>query len=315
MTARVLEAVPNFSEGRDLRTVHAIVDAVAGAGAEVVDWSADADHNRSVVTLLGAPEVVESAAVAAARVAVERIDLRGHRGVHPRIGVLDVLPFVPLAGLDMESARQSAHRVGRRLADEVGIPVFFYAEASEPPGRGLFELRRGGAEALAQGWPTGRTPDLLPPGWTHPGAHPTAGAVCVGARPVLLAWNVVVEGITPAQGRVVAARLRERGGGPAGVRALALELPERTALQISMNLEDPRRTSPMAVIHRLEDLLEEFGGRMIETEVIGMLPDELLLAAAQDRLRLAHATTDRLLSRRLAEHLALRQPDSGSRAQ
>lgn len=140
MTARLLEAVPNFSEGRDLPVVEAIVEAMRAAGADVLDWSADPDHHRAVVTVVGTPDVVEDAAVAAARVAVERIDMRQHDGIHPRIGALDVLPFVPLVGLTAADAVASARRVGERLVREVGIPVFFYAQASQPAGRGLPEL-------------------------------------------------------------------------------------------------------------------------------------------------------------------------------
>ena len=304
MSAAVLEAVPNFSEGREPAVVEEIVEAMRAAGADVLDWSMDPDHHRSVVTMMGPPPVVEEAAVAAARVALARIDLRRHRGVHPRIGALDVLPFIPLAGLTMEDARASARRVGRRLAEELGIPVFFYAQASDPPGRRLAELRRGGFEALAAGWPPDRRPDLLPPAWPHPGAHPTAGAVCVGARPVLLAWNVYVGGVTFDDAAAIAAQIRERGGGFRGLRALALQLPRRDRLQISMNLEDLEATSPMEVFRRIEALVAERGGSVLETEVVGLLPDELVLSAAADRLRLTGATTRRLLSRRLAEHLA-----------
>src|SRR5688572_17664621 len=135
MTARILEAVPNFSEGRDLAVVGSIVDAMRKSGAEVLDWSADPDHHRSVVTVIGPPKLVEDAAFAGAAVAVEQIDLRQHRGVHPRIGAIDVLPFVPLAGLSMTDAAASARRVGERLASELGLPVYFYGAASDPPGR------------------------------------------------------------------------------------------------------------------------------------------------------------------------------------
>jgi glutamate formiminotransferase / 5-formyltetrahydrofolate cyclo-ligase len=151
MAARVLEAVPNFSEGRDAGLVRGIAEAMAGAGAEVLDCSADPDHNRAVITIAGEPERVEDAVVAGAALALERIDLRRHRGVHPRIGALDVAPFVPLAGTTLEDARAAAHRAGRRLSMELGLPVFFYGAASEPPGRRLSELRRGGYEALVQG--------------------------------------------------------------------------------------------------------------------------------------------------------------------
>lgn len=304
MTGRVLEAVPNFSEGRDRAVVGAIVDAIRGAGAEVLDWSADPDHHRSVVTFVGEPSVVERASLAAARVAYERIDLRRHRGVHPRIGALDVLPFVPLAGLTMEDARRSARRVGRAIAEELRVPVYYYGQASDPPGRTLAELRRGGFEKLAAGWPSDRPPDLLPAGWPHPGAHPAAGATCVGARPVLLAWNVLVDGITLRDAGGIAARIRETGGGFPGVRALALPLPSRGALQISMNLEDLDRVSPMSVFEAVEAQVAEAGGRVVETEVIGMLPDQLLLSAAANRLRLADAAPRRILSRRVMEYLA-----------
>src|SRR5688500_9559728 len=148
----VLEAVPNFSEGRDRDRIRALVDVVAAAGADVLDWSADPDHHRSVLTFVGDPATVERAAVAAARWALEHIDLRGHRGVHPRIGALDVMPVVPLQGLTLEDARASAHRIGAALVG-LGLPVYWYAAASTPPGRRLSELRRGGFEAFAQGMP------------------------------------------------------------------------------------------------------------------------------------------------------------------
>ena len=303
MTARLLEAVPNFSEGRDHGVIDAIVEAMRSAGADVLDWSADEDHHRAVVTVVGTPPVVEEAAIAAARIAVERIDLRHHSGVHPRIGALDVLPFVPLVGLTMADARASARRVGERLAREVGVPVFYYAQASDPPGRGLAELRRGGFEQLARGWPADRTPDVAPASG-HAGAHPSAGATCVGARPLLLAWNVYVEGIDRSQAATVARALRESSGGMTGVRALALELPRKGAIQISMNLEDPDANAPMAVFRAVESLVKEQGGRVLETEVIGMVPDALVMGAAAERLRLGRGGAGRLLSQRLLAHLA-----------
>lgn len=314
MAARVLEAVPNVSEGRDPSVMRAIADAIREAGAELLDHSADPDHHRSVFTLVGSPEPVERAALAAARVALERIDLRRHRGVHPRIGALDVLPFVPLAGLTMAEARASARRVGDALAAELGVPVFYYGEASDPPGRGLASLRRGGFEALVERWPVDRSPDRVPAGWPHAGAHPTAGAVCVGARKVLLAWNVYVEGLSREAAAAIASEIRERDGGYAGVRALALELPRRGRLQISMNMEDLDATSPMAVYGRIERRAAEGGGRVVETEVIGLAPDELVHTAAVDRLNLEGLSPDRVLSRRLVRHLAERDAiDDASR--
>jgi glutamate formiminotransferase len=304
MTARVLEAVPNFSEGRDLAVVSAIVEAMSRSGAELLDWSADPDHHRSVVTVIGTPEQVEEATVAGARVAIERIDLRRHSGVHPRIGAIDVLPFVPLAGLDMNEARASARRVGHRLAAELGIPVFFYGHASNPPGRNLAALRRGGFESLAQHWPEGREPDLLPENWPLPGGHPSAGACCVGARPILLAWNVWVRGLTLQQTRGIARAIREVSGGMQGVRSLALALPSRNALQISMNLEDVQHASPADVFRQVRAMVETEGGDVEKTEVIGMIPARLLESISADELRLENFSADRLLSERLARHIA-----------
>jgi glutamate formiminotransferase len=304
MTARLLEAVPNFSEGRDRSLVLAIVEAMRTAGADVLDWHMDVDHHRSVVTVVGVPEVVEEAAIAGARVAVERIDMTRHRGVHPRIGAVDVLPFVPLVGLTLLDARASAHRVGARIVRELGVPIFYYGQASDPPGRQLSELRRGGFELLLAGWPQGRSPDVAPAEWSYAGAHPTAGATCVGARRVLLAWNVRCDGVDLAGARRVAGALRERGGGPTGVRALAFELPSRAAIQISMNVEDPEVASPMAVFARLESLLAAEGGRVLETEVVGLVPDTLMCSAAADRLHLEMGAAQRLLSGRLVQHLA-----------
>jgi glutamate formiminotransferase len=299
--ARLLEAVPNFSEGRDPAVVEAIVTAVRGAGVDVLDWSADADHHRSVVTIVGPPASVEDAAVAAARIAVERIDLTRHHGLHPRVGALDVLPFVPLAGLTMADARASARRVGMRLAHELRVPVYYYGAASEPPGRPLSALRRGGFETLRTGWPANRPADVLPAQWEHAGAHPTAGVTCVGARRILLAWNVFVSGISTADARLIAAGLREANGGFLGVRALGLRMPAADRVQISMNLEDVTLTPPMDVFSAIESAVLERGGAIEETEIIGMLPDELVWGAAADRLRLAPDTATRLLSQRLLQ--------------
>ncbi len=299
----VLEAVPNFSAGRDGALVDRLVRAASESGAEVLDVSADPDHNRAVLTFVGPPEAVEDASIAVASFAIESIDMGDHLGVHPRIGALDVLPFVPLVGLTMEDARASARRVGGRLAKELGIPVFFYAEASDPPGRSLAELRSGGFETLVAGFPDGRTPDVMPSSWPHPGIHPTAGAVCVGARPLLLAWNVEVKGLTEEELRRVAAALRERDGGVPGLRTLALSLPPEGRLQLSMNLENVLLRRPFAVFRAIEDRVRAAGGEIVGTEVVGMVPDELLFEAGVDRLSLLDPDPSRVLSSRLAAHM------------
>ena len=299
---RVLEAVPNFSEGRDPDTVEALVACIAGHDVEVLDWSSDPDHHRSVVTFIGAPGDVEAAAVASARFARDHIDLRGHQGVHPRVGALDVLPFVPVHGLEMSDAVASAKRVAAKIA-ELGVPVYLYGRASDPPGRGLAELRRGGFEALLGGWPEDRRPEG-PPG--APGPHPTAGVTCVGARPVLLAWNVFVSGVDLATARGIAREIRERDGGFRGLRALGVELPRQGGMQISMNLADPEGTSPLAVFDRIESLVASAGGKVLATQVIGMIPDTLVLPDSLGRLKLPDPGSARVLSHRVTAYVAAR---------
>ena len=299
----VLEAVPNFSEGRDLEKIEALVDAIAKKGVDILDWSADPDHHRSVVTYIGDPRSVISASLAAAEFAVREFDLSRHRGLHPRVGALDVLPFVPLRGLHMSDAIAAAHEVGQAISS-LGVPIFFYGEASDPPGRGLAELRRGGIEALQDGFHEGRKPDL-PGSAMFP--HPTAGATCVGARDVLLAWNVVVAGIDEEQAKLIASKLRERDGGFFGVRALGLYLHHREQVQISMNIEDPTRTAPEAVYAEITQAVSEMGGEVLEVEVIGMLPDTLVLPGSESRLDLLNLDSERVLSSRVDEYVQTRE--------
>jgi glutamate formiminotransferase len=299
---KILEAVPNFSEGRDLDRVGRIVECIARHDVEVLDWSADPDHHRSVVTFIGAPDDVEAAAVAAARVAVEEIDLREHQGVHPRVGALDVLPFVPLADATMDDAVAAAFRAARAV-EALGVPVFLYGEAARHNSAQLASLRRGGFEVLAEGWPQDRRPDMDA---GRENAHPTAGCSCIGARPILLAWNVVVADFPIERARALAAAIRERGGGFPGLRALGLHLERQQRVQISMNLEDPFRTSPIDVFAAIEEHLASEGGRIVETEVIGMMPDTLVQQGSADRLHLLDPRPARVLSHRVAEYVSAR---------
>lgn len=301
----LIETVPNFSEGRDPTFVQAVVAVMEDAGVEVLDASRDPDHHRSVVTALGTPASVTAAVAAAAAVAVERIDLRRHRGVHPRVGAVDVVPLVPLAGTPRKVAVETARRVGEAVAD-LGVPVWWYGWSS-PHGRSLPQLRRGGFEALAGGLPDEWPADLPGGGRT---VHPTAGITCVGARPLLLAWNVEVAGVSRDRLARVAGRLRASGGGFPGLRALALELADQGRVQLSMNLEDVESSGPMQIFEAVEAEVNALGGRVVGTEVIGMIPDALVFPAADRTLNLLDAGPERLLSRRVATHLArARDPD------
>lgn len=278
---------------------------MAAAGVEVLDACSDRDHNRSVVTAVGAPGEIERALVDAAGLALERIDLRRHHGVHPRVGALDVAPVVPLGDTPREVAIETAHRVGQGIS-QLGIPVWWYGWMSSPPGRSLSALRRGGFEALQDNWGVERPSADLPEHCRQP--HASAGVTCVGARALLLAWNVDVAGVSLEALRPIAAALRESGGGFEGLRTLALALEEQGRVQLSMNLEDVERRDVAAIFDAIEARVAAAGGRIASTEVIGMLPDALVLSVAAGRLKLSDASPERLLSRRLVRHLAHRAP-------
>ena len=302
----VVEAVPNFSEGRDPGFVSEVAEAFFQSGCDVLHSTSDPDHNRSVVTVIGSPGAVEDGAVEAARFARQHIDLRLHRGVHPRVGALDVLPFVPLQGMDMSQAVKMAHRAGDRIS-RLGIPVYLYGRASHPPGRGLASIRRGGFEALVAEEPACRTqadlPGLEGDGQAaHLYAHPTAGAACVGAREVLLAWNVDVEGISLEKTRRVASGIRESDGGFPGLRAIALFLPEQGRMQVSMSLETPDQTDPMEVFAAIDAGVGRLGGCVAGTEVIGMAPNAITDLVART-MAIRDWSADRILSRRVAAHV------------
>ena len=290
----LLECVPNVSEGRNHARLRRLAETVETAGARLVDMHADVDHHRSVFTFLGAPETVERAALAFARLTVELIDLRAHAGVHPRVGALDVMPFVPLAGLPMADAVAIAQRVGRALAAETNVPVFFYEEAAIVPGRrDLPELRAGGFEHLAErlGDPRWR-PDAGP---ATP--HPSAGAAVIGARRPLIALNAMLDSDDVAGARAVAEAVRERTpGGLAAVRALGVMLPSRGVAQVSMNLLDYRRTSPRLVMDRLDVETVRRGLAVSHYELVGCAPADAFDVAA--RARLADVKPSQLLDAR-----------------
>ncbi len=299
----LFEVIPNFSEGASREFLKDAVRAYLRHGAEVLHWTADRRHNRMVLTAIGGADELRSGSIAAARLALARLNLARHKGLHPRVGVLDVLPFVPLEGAAMPQARTLARETGAALA-KLGIPVYFYGDASTPPGRGLAEIRRGGFEALRA-----RTNGLLAdlPGARKDGparrrAHPTAGAACVGARKTLLAWNVCASGLSLEQARLLASGIRETGGGFPGLRALAFSGDMPGAVQISMNLEDVETNSPMEVYGEIRSRVEASGGRLLETEVIGMFPDVIGTRERARALGVSDWSKRRLLSLRAARH-------------
>jgi glutamate formiminotransferase/glutamate formiminotransferase/formiminotetrahydrofolate cyclodeaminase len=289
-----LESVPNFSEGRDRGTIAAIGEALA-AKARLFDVHSDPDHNRSVFTLVGENGSLVDALLAGIAVANERIDLRRHEGAHPRIGAADVVPVVPLRPDDMERARAAALDLGRRIGEELGVPVFLYGELA--PGRGPAFFRQGGIVELARRLASGE----LSADFGPPELHPTAGAVIVGARPPLIAFNVDLSGATVEAAREIASIVRERDGGFPGVRALGLDLPGAGRVQVSMNVEDWEASALHEILARIEAEAAVRGAEVAGSELVGLMPAGAAAAAAGALLRIDGFDATRLLELRLLD--------------
>jgi glutamate formiminotransferase len=287
-----LEAVPNFSEGRDRDTIDAIADAL-GRGARLLDVHADPDHNRSVFTLVGDDASVVDALVAGVACARDRIDLRRHEGAHPRIGAADVVPVVPLVPADMERARSAAAEVARRIGDELALPVFLYGELA--PGRGPAFFRRGGTAELARRLAEAE----LGADFGPQELHPSAGGVIVGARGPLIAFNVDLRGGSVEDARAIASVIRERDGGFPGVRALGLELPGTGRVQVSMNIEDWEAAALHEILARIEGEAAARGVEVARSELVGLMPAGAAAAAAGALLRIEGFDATRLLELRL----------------
>jgi glutamate formiminotransferase len=285
-----LESVPNFSEGRDRATIDAIGQALAGH-ARLLDVHADADHNRSVFTLVGEEDELVEALVAGIAVARERIDLRRHDGAHPRIGAADVVPFVPIRPDDLERAQEAAAALGARVG-ALGLPVFVYA----PPERGPAFYRRGGVEGLQRRLDEGE----LAPDYGPARLDPSAGGVIVGARRPLIAFNVNLRGPIEVA-REIAALVRERGGGFPGVRALGLDLPRAGLVQVSMNVEDWEAAALHDIVERIADEARARGAEVLGSELVGLMPAGAAAAAAGAMLRIDGFDASRVLELRLLE--------------
>ncbi|HEV3479530.1 MAG TPA: glutamate formimidoyltransferase [Gaiellaceae bacterium] len=289
-----LESVPNFSEGRDRATIEAIAAALSGR-ARLLDVHADADHNRSVFTLVGEDSAVVAALLAAIEVARERIDLRRHGGAHPRIGAADVVPLVALRPGDLGRARAAALELARRVGEELGLPVFLYGEIAG--GRGPAFFRRGGTEELARRLQTGEVlPDFGPAE-----LDPRAGGVILGTRRPLIAFNVDLRGGTVEDARAIASVVRERDGGFPGVRALGLDLPAAGRVQVSMNVEDWEAASLHEILARIEAEAATRGVQIAGSELVGLMPAGAAAAAAGAMLRIDGFDASRLIETRLLE--------------
>jgi glutamate formiminotransferase len=277
-TESFVECVPNVSEGRDQATLRAIAGAVEGHhGAWLLDSSADPDHGRAVYTMAGYPGRVMGAMEAALGLAIERIDMRTQTGRHPRIGAVDVIPFVPLGDTSMDQCVTGAREFAERIADRYELPVYLYARAAKHPQRQvLADVRRPGFEGLAAAMAQpGGKPDFGP---VRP--HPTAGATVVGARPFLIAFNIQLSTADTSVARRIAAQIRERDGGLLAVQALGIGLDSQGCAQLSMNILDHERTPLWQVWEEAERLAALEGVSLLDSELIGLAPAAALVAVA-----------------------------------
>jgi glutamate formiminotransferase len=294
----IVECVPNFSEGRRKEVVDAIANAIVSVpGVRLLDTEMDPNHNRSVITFIGDRSEVAEGAFQGAKAAVARIDMNTHRGEHPRVGALDVLPFVPILGVTMEDCVVLARSVGKRIADELQIPVYLYeAAATRPDRRALPDVRRGEYEGLKIAIETDpdRKPDFGPSK-----LHPTAGACIVGARPVLIAWNVNLGTRDVRVAKRIAKAIRESDGGLPAVRAKGFELADRGLVQVSMNMTDYRKTSLVQVYEAILALAAKEGVEVVESEIIGLVPLDAILAGATQYFKLARFHREQILETRL----------------
>lgn len=300
--SELVECVPNFSEGRNKSVVQAIVaDISSDRSVRLLDQEMNPDHNRCVITFVGEPEAVLEAALRGVRKATELIDLRRHRGEHPRMGATDVLPFVPLGSSTLERCVELARRAGERIASELRIPVYLYEAAARHPSRqNLADVRRGEFEGIGReiGVNPERAPDFGPPA-----VHPSAGAVAVGARMPLLAFNVNLGTKDVEIARKIAKAIRFQSGGLRYVKALGFELKERGIVQVSMNLVNTWGTPVHRVFALIRAEAERYGVPIVGSEVVGLVCQDALIDVAEHHLGLESFSRDQILENRLARRI------------
>ena len=299
MSIRLLECVPNISDGRDKAAIDAIAKAFASKGATLLDVESDRDHNRTVITIAGSHREVVDGSIAGAREALKRIDLTRHQGAHPRMGATDVVPFIPLEGATMADAISAASEAAERLAKELGIPTYLYGDAARfETRRDLAKVREGQFEGIRDviGSNPARAPDFGPRA-----VHPTGGATAVGARYFLIAFNVDLETRDLALGKRIAKEIRERDGGMKGVKALGFDLPEKGWVQVSMNLVDYRATSPIAAYDAVKARADAAGVKIAGSELVGLIPAAACPEGFSDRVRLLSFDPDQVIETRIAK--------------
>ena len=295
----LIECVPNVSEGRRPRIVTAIADAIESVdGVRLLDHSSDVAHNRSVFTFAGEADAVQRAALAVFATAIPAIDLRTHRGAHPRLGAVDVVPFIPLGGATMSDCVRLARSTAETVWERFQVPVFLYEEAaSNSARRNLAEIRRGEFEGLAAKM---ADPDWAPDyGSAHP--HPTAGATVIGARAPLVAFNVNLASNDLSVAKAIAATIRESSGGLPFVKALGVALDHRGIVQVSMNMTNFEKTSLLRVFEEIRRESERRGARILESEIVGLVPAAALPHDPERSLLLTGFSARQILEQRLKD--------------
>lgn len=295
---RIIECVPNISEGRKAEVVDAAVGALRSTGVRVLDVQSDKDHNRSVLTLAGDETTLEAAVTALFEAVLPRIDLRAHQGEHPRLGAVDVVPFVPIEGATMPDCVALARRVAEAVASRFQVPVFLYEEAAAAPHRrNLEDIRRGEFEGLAAKMqdPSWR-PDFGPAS-----PHPSAGACVMGARMPLIAYNINLATADLDVARRIAKAIRFSSGGFRFVKAMGVMLDERKVAQVSINMTDFKRTPLHRVFETVRAEAARYGVNVIGSEIVGLVPAEALIDAADHFLRLEGFNPSQVLERRIRE--------------
>lgn len=296
---RIMECVPNFSEGRDLAKIEKIVEPFrAKPNVKLLDYSNDEDHNRLVVTVVGEPEALKSAVLEAIGQAVSLIDLNGHSGQHPRMGAVDVVPFIPIRGCTMEDAVTLSREVGEQVATRYGVPVFLYEKSATAPHReNLAAIRKGEFEGMAS--------KIKEPGWTPdygaPERHPTAGTVAIGARMPLVAYNVNLGTDNLQVADSIAKKIRFIGGGLRYCKAMGVELKERGIVQVSINMTDYTHTALYRAFELVRIEARRYGVPVIGSEIIGLVPMEALIDTASYYLGLENFSMNQVLEAQIME--------------
>lgn len=297
---KLIESVPNVSEGRNRGVVESIASAADGAGRKVIDLSMDSDHNRSVITIVGQPEGLVEGILALAKKASELIDLNLHSGEHPRMGAVDVIPFIPVRGVTMADCVALSRTVGQRIGEDLGIPVYLYEEsATSQSRRNLAEIRKGEFEGFAE--------KIVRPEWKpdfgKARVHSTAGVVAVGAREFLIAYNIELDSFDVSLAKEIARAVRFSSGGLRYVKALGFVLAEKGIVQVSMNLTNFRKTPILRVFDLVKQEAARRGIGVIGSEIVGTVPRAALYDVARTALQLNTFSRDLVLEERIEDAL------------